>query len=169
MNQEAIGMIETKGFPPAVEGLDVMLKSANVTFVGTKRVGSGLITMIVAGDVGAVKAAIDAGHIAAEKVGKVVSYHVIPRLYPNILSIFSMDEVLKINHILNTKKKRKMVQETVATPKIEEQNELNKTEINENPTEKESEIISEKTTEKLPVKKLAKSKTTKKQTKQSKK
>lgn len=79
MAQEALGMIETKGLVPAIEAADAMSKSANVALVGYEKIGSGLITVMVRGDVGAVKAATDAGCAAAQKVGEVVSVHVIPR------------------------------------------------------------------------------------------
>ena len=79
MSQEALGMIETKGLVGAIEAADAMTKSANVSLKGYEKIGSGLITVIVRGDVGAVKAAVDAGDAAADKVGKVVSVHVIPR------------------------------------------------------------------------------------------
>ena len=84
MAQEALGMVETKGFIPAIEAADAMVKAAHVTLVGKAAVGSGLVTVIVTGDVGAVKAATDAGAAAAEKVGEVVSVHVIPRPHDEI-------------------------------------------------------------------------------------
>ncbi|MGL4589944.1 MAG: BMC domain-containing protein [Mycoplasmatales bacterium] len=74
----SIGMIETKGLVGAIEAADAMVKAANVEFVGKQKVGSGIITVIVKGDVGAVKAAVDAGAAAAERVGEVLSVHVIP-------------------------------------------------------------------------------------------
>ncbi|SHJ73206.1 BMC domain-containing protein [Geosporobacter subterraneus DSM 17957] len=76
---EALGMIETKGLVGAIEAADAMTKSANVALLGYEKIGSGLITVMVRGDVGAVKAATDAGAAAAEKVGDLVSVHVIPR------------------------------------------------------------------------------------------
>lgn len=76
---EALGMIETKGMVGAIEAADAMVKSANVSIVGYEKIGSGLITVMVRGDVGAVKAATDAGAAAAQKVGEVISIHVIPR------------------------------------------------------------------------------------------
>jgi len=79
MAQEALGFIETRGFIPAIEAADAMVKAAHVELVGKAQVGSGLVTVIVKGDVGAVKAATDAGAAAAEKVGELVSVHVIPR------------------------------------------------------------------------------------------
>jgi len=78
MQQEALGMVETKGLVSAIEAADTMVKSANVTLVGYEKIGSGLVTVMVRGDVGAVKAATDAGS-AASKVGELVSVHVIPR------------------------------------------------------------------------------------------
>jgi microcompartment protein CcmL/EutN len=79
MQQEALGMVETKGLVAAIEAADAMVKSANVALVGYEKIGSGLVTVMVRGDVGAVKAATDTGAVAAEKVGTVVSVHVIPR------------------------------------------------------------------------------------------
>ncbi|MFV0449485.1 MAG: ethanolamine utilization microcompartment protein EutM [Vibrio sp.] len=75
----ALGMVETKGLVGAIEAADAMVKSANVELVGREQVGSGLVTVMVRGDVGAVKAATDAGAAAANKVGELVSVHVIPR------------------------------------------------------------------------------------------
>ena len=79
MAQQAIGMIETKGLIGAVEALDVALKAANVKFVRQDKVGSGMVSITVEGDVAAVKAAVDAGADAARRVGEVLSVHVIPR------------------------------------------------------------------------------------------
>jgi len=79
MLQEALGMIETRGLVGAIEAADAMTKAANVTLTGYEKIGSGLITVMVRGDVGAVKAATDAGAAAAQKVGEVVSIHVIAR------------------------------------------------------------------------------------------
>ena len=85
--QEALGMVETKGFVAAVEAADAMVKSANVVLIGKQQVGSGLVTVLVRGDVGAVKAATDAGAVAAQKVGELVSVHVIPRPHTDVESI----------------------------------------------------------------------------------
>ncbi|BES66275.1 propanediol utilization microcompartment protein PduA [Gottschalkiaceae bacterium SANA] len=76
---EALGMVETQGLVGAIEAADAMTKAANVQLMGYEKIGSGLVTVMVRGDVGAVKAAVDAGSAAAERVGKVVSVHVIPR------------------------------------------------------------------------------------------
>lgn len=76
---EALGLIETQGLVGAIEAADAMVKAANVTLIGYEKIGSGLVTVMVRGDVGAVKAATDAGAAAAGRVGKVVSVHVIPR------------------------------------------------------------------------------------------
>lgn len=84
---EALGLIETKGLVGAIEAADAMTKSANVTLVGYEKIGSGLITVIVRGDVGAVKAAVDAGAVAAEQVGQVISKHVIPRPHSDVEKI----------------------------------------------------------------------------------
>lgn len=84
MTQEALGMLETKGLVGAVEAADAMTKAANVVFIGYEKIGSGLVTVMVRGDVGAVKAAVDAGAAAASKVGTVVSSHVIPRPHADV-------------------------------------------------------------------------------------
>lgn len=76
---EALGMVETKGLVGAIEAADAMVKAANVNLVGYEKIGSGLVTVMVRGDVGAVKAATDAGAAAAQRVGEIVSIHVIPR------------------------------------------------------------------------------------------
>ena len=84
MNTNALGMIETKGLVGAVEAADAMVKSANVQLVGKEQVGGGLVTVMVRGDVGAVKAATDAAAAAAEKVGELVSVHVIARPHTEV-------------------------------------------------------------------------------------
>ena len=84
---EALGMIETRGLVGAIEAADAMTKSANVTLVGYEKIGSGLVTVMVRGDGGAVKAAVDAGACAAEKVGEIVSQHVIPRPHTDVEKI----------------------------------------------------------------------------------
>ena len=84
---EALGMIETKGLVGAIEAADAMTKSANVTLIGYEKIGSGLVTVMVRGDVGAVKASVDAGAAAAEKVGEIVSQHVIPRPHTDMEKI----------------------------------------------------------------------------------
>ena len=84
---EALGMIETKGLVGAIEAADAMTKSANVTLMGYEKIGSGLVTAMVRGDVGAVKAAVDAGACAAEKVGEIVAQHVIPRPHTDVEKI----------------------------------------------------------------------------------
>jgi len=80
----ALGMVETKGLVGAIEAADAMVKAANVTLVGKENIGSGLVTIMVRGDVGAVKAATDAGAAAAERVGELVSVHVIPRPHSEV-------------------------------------------------------------------------------------
>ena len=84
---EALGMIETKGLISLIEACDAMLKAANVQMVGWDKVGSGLVTAFVVGDVAAVKAAIDAGASAASKVGEVVSVQVIPRPHEELAAV----------------------------------------------------------------------------------
>jgi len=78
-NTNALGMVETRGLVGAIEAADAMVKSANVQLVGKEQIGGGLVTVMVRGDVGAVKSATDAGAAAAEKVGELISVHVIPR------------------------------------------------------------------------------------------
>ena len=83
----ALGMIETKGLVAAIEAADAMVKAANVTLIGKEHIGGGLVTVMVRGDVGAVKAATDAGAAAAERVGELISIHVIPRPHSEIEAI----------------------------------------------------------------------------------
>jgi len=83
----ALGMIETKGLVASIEGADAMVKAANVTMVGQEKIGSGLVTVMVRGDVGAVKAAVDAGVGAAENIGEVVSSYVLPRPHAEVENI----------------------------------------------------------------------------------
>ncbi|MGO2082849.1 BMC domain-containing protein [Vagococcus sp.] len=84
MNSDALGMIETRGYVAAIEAADAMVKAANVNLIGTEKIGSGLVSVLVRGDVGAVKAATDAGVAAASNVGEVVSTHVIPRPHQEV-------------------------------------------------------------------------------------
>jgi ethanolamine utilization protein EutM len=82
--QEALGLVETRGLVAAIEAADAMVKAAKVTFLGRQKVKAGLITVMVAGDVGAVKAATDAGAAACQRIGQMVSVHVIPRPHEEI-------------------------------------------------------------------------------------
>jgi ethanolamine utilization protein EutM len=84
MPLEALGLIETKGLVGSIEAADAMVKAANVKLIGKEKVGGGYVTVMVRGDVGAVKAATDAGAAAAERVGELVSVHVIPRPHADI-------------------------------------------------------------------------------------
>jgi ethanolamine utilization protein EutM len=84
---EALGMIETKGFVTLVEASDAMMKAANVQFLGWQKIGSGLVTAFVSGDVAAVKAATDAGASAAGRIGEVVAVQVIPRPHEDMLVV----------------------------------------------------------------------------------
>ena len=84
---EALGMIETRGLTASIEAADAMTKAANVTLVGTEKIGSGLVSVIVRGDVGAVKAAVEAGASAASKLGELVAQHVIPRPHQDVEKI----------------------------------------------------------------------------------
>ena len=84
---EALGMIETRGLTASIEAADAMTKAANVTLVGTEKIGSGLVSVIVRGDVGAVKAAVEAGAEAASRLAELVAQHVIPRPHGDVEKI----------------------------------------------------------------------------------
>ena len=84
MAQDALGMVETRGLTAAIDAADAMTKAAEVTLVGTEKIGSGLVTVMVRGDVGAVKAAVEAGESAASKLGELVATHVIPRPHSDV-------------------------------------------------------------------------------------
>lgn len=84
MSLDALGMIETRGLVGAIEAADAMVKAAKVTLIGKEKIGGGYVTVMVRGDVGAVKAATDAGAAAAEKVGELISVHVIPRPHADV-------------------------------------------------------------------------------------
>ena len=87
MALEALGMVETRGLVAAIEAADAMVKAANVTLIGTEKIGSGLVSVMVRGDVGAVKAATEAGGAAAAKLGEIVAIHVIPRPHADVEKI----------------------------------------------------------------------------------
>lgn len=87
MEQEALGLIETKGLVAAIEAADAMVKAANVDLVGQEKIGHGLVTTMVRGDVGAVKAAVDAGVAGTENIGEVLSSYVIPRPHTDVEKI----------------------------------------------------------------------------------
>lgn len=87
MAQDALGMVETRGLVAAIEAADAMLKAANVDLVGTEKIGSGLVSVMVRGDVGAVKSAVDTGAAAASKLGELVATHVIPRPHDDVEKI----------------------------------------------------------------------------------
>ena len=87
MAQEALGMVETRGLTAAIEAADAMTKAAEVVLIGTEKIGSGLVTVMVRGDVGAVKAAVEAGTNAAGKLGELVASHVIPRPHSDVEKI----------------------------------------------------------------------------------
>ncbi len=88
---DAIGMIETRGYVGSVEASDAMVKAASVTLVRTIQIGGGLVTVVCKGDVGSVKAAVDAGAEAAKRVGELVSSHVIPRPHPDLVKQVGLD------------------------------------------------------------------------------
>lgn len=87
MRGEALGMVETKGLVGAIEAADAMVKAANVELIGYEKIGSGLVSVFVRGDVGAVKAATDSGAAAAQRVGELISVHVIPRPHTDVEKI----------------------------------------------------------------------------------
>lgn len=87
MAQEALGMVETRGLVAAIEAADSMLKAANVQLVGTEKIGSGLVSVMVRGDVGAVKSAVEAGGASATKLGEIIATHVIPRPHDDVEKI----------------------------------------------------------------------------------
>ena len=87
MAQEALGMVETRGLVASIEAADAMLKAANVTLVGTEKIGSGLVSVMVRGDVGAVNAAVEAGSASASRLGELVATHVIPRPHTDVEKI----------------------------------------------------------------------------------
>ncbi|MDF2885735.1 MAG: microcompartment protein [Lacrimispora sp.] len=86
----ALGMVETRGLTASIEAADAMLKAADVELIGTEKIGSGLVTVMVQGDVGAVKAAVEAGEEAASRVGELVAVHVIPRPHNSIAGIIPL-------------------------------------------------------------------------------
>ncbi len=87
---DALGMIETRGFVAGVEAADAMVKAARVELVGYEKIGGGYVTVVVRGDVAAVKAATDAGKLAAQRVGELVSVHVIPRPHENLDAVLPL-------------------------------------------------------------------------------
>ena len=87
MALEALGMIETRGLTAAIEAADAMVKAAEVTLIGTEKIGSGLVSVMVRGDVGAVKAAVESGTAAASKLGEIIATHVIPRPHTDVEKI----------------------------------------------------------------------------------
>ena len=94
---EALGLIETRGFVGAVEAADAMVKAANVILIGKEYIGAGYVTVMVRGDVGAVKAATDAGATAARQVGELISVHVIPRPHMEVEKILPQVETNKLS------------------------------------------------------------------------
>ncbi len=95
--KEALGLIETRGFVGAIEAADAMVKAANVRLIGKEKTGSGLVTVMVRGDVGAVKAATEAGAEAARRVGELFSVHVIPSPHPDVEELLNqMKTITKV-------------------------------------------------------------------------
>ena len=87
MTQQALGIVETRGLTAAIEAADAMVKAAEVSLVGTEKIGSGLVSVMVRGDVGAVKAATEAGSTCAQRLGELVAVHVIPRPHADVEKI----------------------------------------------------------------------------------
>ena len=87
MSNEALGMVETRGLTAAIEAADAMVKAAEVVLIGTEKIGSGLVSVMVRGDVGAVKAAVEAGSSSVSKLGELVATHVIPRPHGDVEKI----------------------------------------------------------------------------------
>lgn len=114
----ALGLIETKGLVASIEAADAMVKSANVELIGKVQVGGGLVTVMVRGDVGAVKAALDAGAIAAEKVGELISVHVIPRPHEEVESILPKSIQSKILHHDKDKQETEVTQKQISNTGI---------------------------------------------------
>ena len=92
MEKQALGMVETKGLVGAIEAADAMVKAANVRLIGKEKIGFGLVTVMVRGDVGAVKASVDAGAAADKRVGELYSVHVIPRPHDDVEGILPPNE-----------------------------------------------------------------------------
>ena len=87
MSQEALGMVETRGLTAAIEAADAMTKAAEVVLIGTEKIGSGLVTVMVRGDVGAVKSSVESGAAAASRLGELIATHVIPRPHNDVEKI----------------------------------------------------------------------------------
>lgn len=131
---EALGMIETKGLVASIEAADAMLKAANVSLQSKTQVGGGLITVMVRGDVGAVKAAVDAGAAAAERVGELISAHVIPRPHIEVEPILGTTEAKEktLKQVENYEPKKAYVDSAVAVVSSEKPKsvEADKSDIN---------------------------------------
>ena len=93
---EALGMVETRGLVAAIEAADAMVKAANVTLIGSEKIGSGLVSIMVRGDVGAVKAAVEAGGAAASRLGEVIATHVIPRPHGDVEKLLPFRKEFRI-------------------------------------------------------------------------
>ena len=125
--QQALGLVETKGLVAAIEAADAMLKASNVQLVGKERALAGLVTIVVVGDVAAVKASVDAGAAAAQRVGELVSVHVIPRPDDQIGTILPIGErkktltaekIVKSKPTENIIKEEEVKEELIAVPKV---------------------------------------------------
>ena len=100
MSQEALGIVETRGLVAAVEAADAMVKAANVVLIGTEKIGSGLVSVMVRGDVGAVKSAVEAGSNSASRLGELIATHVIPRPHNDVEKILpAMGHEPKLVHL----------------------------------------------------------------------
>jgi ethanolamine utilization protein EutM len=103
--QRALGMVETSGFVGAVEAADAMTKSANVELVGYRKIGMGLVTILVRGDVGACKAAVDAGASAAQRIGELVSTHLIANPHDDVEILLKSEEIQELEDLKKSDKK----------------------------------------------------------------
>lgn len=142
---QALGMIETKGLIGAIEAADAMVKAANVTLIGKEKVGSGLITVMITGDVGAVKASVDAGTAAAQRVGQLIGVHVIARPHEEMEDIFNKykEEVKEVEEM---KSEEKEIKQEIKTEEIvEESVEIKTEEISLKDKKSESNIEKDET------------------------
>jgi len=114
--QRALGMVETSGFVGAVEAADAMTKSANVELVGYKKIGMGFVTVLVRGDVGACKASVDAGAAAAQKVGELISTHLIPNPHEDVELLIGDKEMIA-EELEDLKKSEKISEKTTSKSK----------------------------------------------------
>ena len=116
---QALGMIETKGLIGAIEAADAMVKAANVELIGKEHIGSGLVTVMVRGDVGAVKAAVDAGAAASQRVGELISLHVIPRPHTDVEGILPREVDKTVEELITEEEIQEVVVEEIQEAIVE--------------------------------------------------